>query len=435
MCGLRVKIVAKNNFAMKRIYLLFLILVAVESFGQIVTEFPKIDYQSSNETDITKVELRGEYTIIHFRYQMRERRRRNYEFPIPRQEQNKQSTTISFNPESYLNGNGKRYRYLKSIGIAELTDEKNQQIVYPGEVYRFTVYFERLDPGIELFNLIEGKNHKEQSLLFWNFYGIHILNPSKRSTPTPNEAVVLTIKGRLIDAKTQKSIGGKVVYRVDKDTKSAGFKVVQPNYSFLFALKPDTYTFTATATGYETAETSMDLSKLKKAQQFTQDIYLKPVAQKPQVKTETKPLPSKTVKPVEPPVIAAPKIEVPKEESAPVRIEVNKFRLDKVYFKIGESGILEQSYEQLHGLLKMMKESQTMTIIIEGHTDNVGDADENKRLSLQRAFNVREYLIKRGIAGKSIQFKGYGDTKPIADNSTEEGRIQNRRVEFVIVNP
>ena len=418
---------------MKRIYLLFLILFAVESFGQIVTEFPKIDNQTSEEADITKVELRGEYTIIHLRYQMS--KHRSYGFPLPKQEQNRPSTTISFNPESYLNGNGKRYRYIKSTGIAELIDGKSEQRAYPGEVYRFTVYFEKLDPGVELFNLIEGKNYPDQNLLFWNFYGIHIRNPLRKSPSLLSEAVVLTIKGRLIDSQTQKSIGGKVVYKVDRDPKSAGYKVVQANGSFSFALKPNAYTFTATATGYESAETNIDLSKLKKAQQFTQDIYLTPTAKKPQIKTETKPLPPKTIKPVEPPVIAAPKIEVPKEESAPVKVETNKFRLDKVYFSIGESVILKESYEQLDGLLKMMKDRPTMTIVIEGHTDNVGNADENKRLSLQRAFNVREYLIKRGIAGKRIQFKGYGDTKSIADNSTEDGRKQNRRVEFVIINP
>ena len=81
----------------------------------------------------------------------------------------------------------------------------------------------------------------------------------------------------------------------------------------------------------------------------------------------------------------------------------------------------------------MLKDDIKLTIIVEGHTDNVGDPIQNKRLSLERAYNIREYLISKGIAGFRIQFKGYGDIKPIADNNTEEGRKKNRRVEFVIL--
>ncbi|WP_259014777.1 OmpA family protein [Emticicia fluvialis] len=420
---------------MKKIYLLLLLLLAVESYGQIVTEFPRIDDQSSDETDITKVELRGEYTIIHFRYQLSKRKNRLYSFPLPNQEQ-KTYTTISFNPDSYLSANGKYFRYIKSVGIVELSDEQSEQRVYPGEVYKFSVYFEKLDPGLEVFNLVEGKNLPGQKLLFWNFNGVHIKNPPKNATRSTNPDVILTIRGKLIDARTQKTISGKVTYKVDKDTKKTGFKIVQLNEGFSFSLKPDAYTFTATAAGYETAETSIDLSKLRKGQQFTQDIYLNPVPPKTPEKVEPKAIPPQAeTKPAEAPAIAAPKKEPAKEESAPVKVEENKFRLDKVYFNTGESGLLDQSYEQLDGLLKMMKNSPTMTIVIEGHTDNVGDPVQNKRLSLQRAFNVREYLVQKGIAGKRIQFKGYGDTKPITDNSTEEARKQNRRVEFIIVTP
>eukprot|EP01041_Mallomonas_annulata_P039068 gene39068-62691_t len=81
----------------------------------------------------------------------------------------------------------------------------------------------------------------------------------------------------------------------------------------------------------------------------------------------------------------------------------------------------------------MLKDDSKMSIMVEGHTDNVGEPTQNKRLSLERAYNVREYLISKGIAGYRIQFKGYGDMKPIADNNTEEGRKMNRRVEFVIL--
>jgi outer membrane protein OmpA-like peptidoglycan-associated protein len=261
---------------------------------------------------------------------------------------------------------------------------------------------------------------------------VHINNPLVQ-TPPPTVAkkidedqVMITIKGKLIDAKTNKPIMGKVLYRYDFDAQKTDSVKTNSTGEFLFKIKPDAYTFVASAKDYELAQESMDLSKLDKSQQFTQSFYLNPVE-----KAVKKPEPVKEESPK-----VEPKIEITKEETkenSPVKIEENKFRLDKVLFEIGESKLLPDSYEQLDGLLKMLKDEPKMTIIVEGHTDNVGDPTQNKRLSLERAYNVREYLISKGIAGFRIQFKGYGDTKPIADNNTEEGRKMNRRVEFVIL--
>lgn len=424
---------------MKKIFLLIFIFYSIQSFGQTITHTPEIDDQVTYDTDIEKVELRDEFTIISFSYQYSNRRSQNYNFPIPLPNQRQQTSTatISINPKSYLNGNGKRFKYIKSTGIPELPDSKP---VSPGQAYRFTVYYERLDPGIELFNLIEGKNSPEQTLQFWNFYGVHIRNPMRRIPATPIGPVTLTIKGKILDAKTQKPVAGKVIYQFDKNAAKTGTVLVSATGDFSFVLSPDAYTFTAFAKGYDSEQASLDLSKINRNQQFTQNIYLNPVVQKTIPKPAPKETPKKDLPKIESPRVEIPAIDsttivAPKEESAPVKVEENKFRLDKVYFNIGESGLLSDSFEQLNGLLKMMKESPTMNIAIEGHTDNIGDPAQNKRLSLERAFNVREYLISKGIAGKRIKFKGYGDTKPIADNNTEEGKKLNRRVEFVILNP
>lgn len=434
-----VKACAININPMKRIYLLVLILCSLQSFGQTITHMPEIDDQVTYDTDITKVELSNEFTIISFTYKYSNRRSQNYNFPIPlpNQRQETSTATISINPKSYLNGNGKRFKYIKSTGIPELPDAKP---VSPGQTYNFTVYYERLDPGIELFNLIEGKNSPEQTLQFWNFYGVHIKNPLRKIPAKSDEPVTLTVKGKILDAKTQKPVMGKIMYQFDKNAAKTGSAIVSAQGEYSFTLSPDAYTFTATAKGYEPEQASVDLTKLKRNQQFTQNIYMTPIPPKivsnPPQKTVPKPEPPKVEEAkVEKPVIDTATITPPTEETAPVKVEENKFRLDKVYFNTGESGLLPDSYEQLDGLLQMMKASPSMIISIEGHTDNIGDPVQNKRLSLERAFNVREYLIKKGIAGKRIQFKGYGDTMPIADNATEEGKKQNRRVEFVIVKP
>jgi outer membrane protein OmpA-like peptidoglycan-associated protein len=69
---------------------------------------------------------------------------------------------------------------------------------------------------------------------------------------------------------------------------------------------------------------------------------------------------------------------------------------------------------------------------IEGHTDNVGSDATNSELSLRRAMSVRDYLISLGVPPTSFEVEGYGQQRPVADNTTEDGRARNRRVEIVI---
>ncbi|MGB1033261.1 MAG: OmpA family protein, partial [Flavobacteriales bacterium] len=75
----------------------------------------------------------------------------------------------------------------------------------------------------------------------------------------------------------------------------------------------------------------------------------------------------------------------------------------------------------------------SITIEIRGHTDNTGGEADNMALSMDRAFEVKGYLEKMGIAGRRIKAKGYGESKPVGDNNTTEGKAKNRRTEFVII--
>jgi len=72
-------------------------------------------------------------------------------------------------------------------------------------------------------------------------------------------------------------------------------------------------------------------------------------------------------------------------------------------------------------------------VSIQGHTDNVGDPKKNLTLSTNRAQAVNNYLILEGIAPNRLEFKGFGETKPVETNKTEEGRAKNRRTTFVIL--
>jgi len=73
-----------------------------------------------------------------------------------------------------------------------------------------------------------------------------------------------------------------------------------------------------------------------------------------------------------------------------------------------------------------------MSLIIEGHTDSKGSDAYNLKLSKQRAAAVRDYLIESGIVGTRIEATGLGESQPTASNATEEGRAENRRVEFKV---
>ena len=91
---------------------------------------------------------------------------------------------------------------------------------------------------------------------------------------------------------------------------------------------------------------------------------------------------------------------------------------------------LKENLAEIAGILKNLLTDAT--VIVEGHTDNVGKADANLKLSQQRAGEVVKYLTSRGVDKKRLASKGYGASKPVADNGTDEGKAKNRRVELVI---
>lgn len=107
--------------------------------------------------------------------------------------------------------------------------------------------------------------------------------------------------------------------------------------------------------------------------------------------------------------------------------------LKNIYFEFDKSTILQQSYKELVGLLDLLNTHTSMRIEIGGHTDNQGSKKYNERLSEKRAKAIADFLIGKGIDKKRIEYKGYGETKPIDNNDTEEGRSNNRRVEFKII--
>lgn len=127
-------------------------------------------------------------------------------------------------------------------------------------------------------------------------------------------------------------------------------------------------------------------------------------------------------------------ITAPKPPSAAVT-EVQKklndiVRLRNVEFQSGSAQLTAEGASVLNQVADALVKSSTLTVSIAGHTDTSGNPADNQTLSEARANSVRTYLIAKGVAGARMTAAGFGQSKPIADNATPDGRRRNRRIEF-----
>ena len=102
-----------------------------------------------------------------------------------------------------------------------------------------------------------------------------------------------------------------------------------------------------------------------------------------------------------------------------------------INFDVDKATIKPESMGTLNMIVQVMKDNPDIKFEVDGHTDNTGTAAHNLTLSQQRADAVKDQLVKMGIDASRLTSKGFGDTKPISDNTTLDGRANNRRVEFV----
>lgn len=118
-----------------------------------------------------------------------------------------------------------------------------------------------------------------------------------------------------------------------------------------------------------------------------------------------------------------------------VKAQVKKLferALQGVQFESGKATLKKESNSILDAVAKAMIENPSYKLFVGGHTDNSGNSDKNLQLSKDRAAAVKDYLVKKGVDGSRMQSEGYGDTQPVADNATKEGKAKNRRVEFKV---
>ncbi|MGZ3865843.1 MAG: OmpA family protein [Bacteroidia bacterium] len=203
---------------------------------------------------------------------------------------------------------------------------------------------------------------------------------------------VMLVSGKVINAKTKEFVDASIVYQLLPDGKEAGIAISNPNNGEYKIVLPygKNYSFNAGANGFIAVSDNLDLTAVSAYKEITRDLYLYPV-------------------------------------------EVGEtIRLNNIFFETAKWDLLPASFVELDKLVKILADNPVMEITISGHTDNVGNDAANQSLSANRAKAVVDYLTNKGIQAARLQQAGYGKSKPIASNDTEEGKALNRRVEFTI---
>ena len=215
---------------------------------------------------------------------------------------------------------------------------------------------------------------------------------------------VVIVRGKLIDGKTGKPVGAKIIYERLPDGKEVGIVYSNPETGAYEIHLPggQNYGIRAQAEGHLSENQNLDLSKVTKDGAVeTRDIKLAPI------------------------------------ELAPITVTVIEpnamITLNNIFFNFNKAVLKVESYPELNRIADLMKEKNTMTIELAGHTDATGSAQYNMWLSEWRAKAVAKYLVGKGVSADRISTVFFGETKPIESNDKKEGRDKNRRVEFKII--
>jgi len=229
----------------------------------------------------------------------------------------------------------------------------------------------------------------------------------ERLEPKPGLRKPIHVRGRIVNAADGKPVHGELYWGTEA---SAGYMEYFNSYTGEFELtltELETYRFESRKVGHQGQQLLIDAAMLDSLGQDTVDLVI-------------------YVEPGKPPRPAPMPVTQPLEDNGPPE-------LANIQFLKAEASILESSRPALEDLLGRMQANPRMEIRVEGHTDNVGEENALLDLSINRAEAVKSYLVRHGIDAMRIRTRGLGATKPIHDNSTEDGRAGNRRVEIRII--
>ncbi|CAG5078243.1 OmpA family protein [Parvicella tangerina] len=204
---------------------------------------------------------------------------------------------------------------------------------------------------------------------------------------------VVLITGKVLNAKDNSPLEANIAYNGLLDGVNYGIARTNPATGEYKIVLPygKKYDFSANAANFIGISETMDLTEVGEYKEIVRDLYLVP-------------------------------------------IEVGStVRLNNIFFETGKSELKDESYNELNRVVELLNQNPAMTIELSGHTDNVGNAASNKKLSQDRAASCKTYLVEQGIDESRLKAVGYGEDKPVASNDTAEGQAQNRRVEFTIL--
>lgn len=415
------------------IRLLWLIALIFSSFGlkaqvQYTTERPRVDDANDQDVSIRRIELTDKYTIIYMTFQSRQRRNPIddiLKLPPNRQGQmQRSSNAINFEPTArlYADQGAKSFKFIR----AENIPTEKRRDVNPGERVDFAAYFERLAPGVEVFDLFECSDRNRPNSICFNFWGVHVINPrvnqpqkprqtqpapatppvqsppvqAPSTDPTPpvqmppTAPATVALKGVIRDAKTKKPVVATVTYRLlsgaEVSEAGAADSVRSDKATGNYAISADplsVYAVSVSAKGYFGQNDTITITRTEKVKDFNL---------------------------------------IPIETGT-------KITLKNIYFNVSKYDLKSESFPELDRLAQLMRENPTMAIRLEGHTDIVGDFDANVELSRNRVNEVKRYLVSKGISADRVEAVGYGPSKPINTNRSLKERPENRRVEMVVI--
>ncbi len=240
---------------------------------------------------------------------------------------------------------------------------------------------------------------------------IYRINMPPAQRPRP----VVLVRGRVLNQDTNEPISASVVYQDLATGKEIGRATTSPVDGVFQIVLPSgvNYGYMAKSQGYIAVSDNMDLQQLNEYKEIEKDLLMSPI--RAEKKTE---------------VVMTPEGE---EKKVEVVAERKPIRMNNIFFEFNKATLRPESLPELNRFVEVLKENEDITIEVAGHTDDVGSAEYNQRLSRERAKAVEQYLKSQGIRANRIRTAGYGKAKPVAPNTTDEGRAQNRRVEFIIV--
>lgn len=217
---------------------------------------------------------------------------------------------------------------------------------------------------------------------------IYKLTLPKKAQPEP----VAFISGNVLTSTDKQTIACTIIMTPRNASLKSEQKMYEPangNFKFILPLH-ETVDFVAVARGYLGISETIDLTNVKSYREINKDLYLLP-------------------------------------------LEIgNKGILNSLTFQQGDAKLQASAMKDLDRIIQAMNEFPDLEILFEGHTDNQGDFQLNLQLSEDRVNAVKKYITSQGIAPNRITTKGWGQTRPLASNATEERRRLNRRVEFTI---